>query len=110
MVKTARTKPASAFYVALIAIVVGGAGILYVMATRAKTATQPTKVDPAMLAGTKAEGYLLGSPDAQDVATARGHELRRADLLPVVMAVGHRHHLRVSTKGCFPWCNGCEFE
>ena len=64
MVKTVRNKPSSVFYVALIAIFVGGAGILYVMSTRAKEATQPTKVDPAMLAATKAEGYLLGNPDA----------------------------------------------
>ncbi|MBI2797049.1 MAG: DsbA family protein [Gemmatimonadetes bacterium] len=62
--KTVRSKPSSVFYVALIAIFVGGAGILYVMASRASAVRQPTRIDPTLLAGTKAEGYLLGRPDA----------------------------------------------
>ena len=64
MVKTVRSKPSNVFYIALVAIFVGGAGILYVMSTRAQAASQPSKVDPALLANMKAEGYLLGSPDA----------------------------------------------
>lgn len=64
MVKTVTSKSSNLFYIALAAIFVGGSGILYMMSARAQTASQPTKVDAALLANMKAEGYLLGSPDA----------------------------------------------
>ena len=64
MVAATRTKPSPIFYVVLIAIFVAGGAGLYVMASRAKVAAAPRKVDPALLANTKAEGYLLGDPNA----------------------------------------------
>lgn len=64
MVAATKTKPSAAFYMLLIAIFVAGGGGLYVMASRAKAAAAPRKVDPALLANTKAEGYLLGDANA----------------------------------------------
>lgn len=64
MVAASKSRPSAGFYVILVAIFVGGAAALGYVATRAKTVAQPKKVDPALLAQTKAEGYLIGKPDA----------------------------------------------
>ena len=62
MVAASKTRPSPVFYGALIAIFVGGAAVLGYMASRAKVAAAPRKIDPALLAATKAEGYVLGNP------------------------------------------------
>ncbi len=64
MVAKTKSRPSPAFYAMLLVIFLGGASILGYMASRAKAAAAPRKVDPALLAQTKAEGYLLGSPTA----------------------------------------------
>ena len=64
MVAATRTKPSPIFYLVLLGIFAAGAGILFVMASRAREMAAPRKIDPALLAATKAEGYLLGDPNA----------------------------------------------
>ena len=60
VVAATKTRPSPRFYALLLVIFVGGAGLLAFLASRAKVAAAPQKVDPAMLANTNAEGYLLG--------------------------------------------------
>ena len=67
---TAKAKPAPMFYVILIAIFLGGAGVLGYLATRGKPPTVTT-VD-ANLPPLQAEGYLEGSPDAPVVLVEFG--------------------------------------
>ncbi len=72
MVAASKSRPSAGFYVILVAIFVGGAAALGYVATRAKSVQQPKKIDPALLAQTQAQGYLLGKPDAPVVISEFG--------------------------------------
>lgn len=94
MVAATKTRPSPVFYAAIIAIFVGGAGILGYMASRAKVAAAPKKVDPALLAATKAEGYLLGNPTAPVIITEFGDfECPQCALFAAVTEPDVRKHL-----------------
>ena len=60
--KSRPTRSLAPFYIALGLLVVAGGAVLGTQLTKDKSA--PRTVDPAVLAGTKAQGYLYGNPDA----------------------------------------------
>ncbi|MBI3791890.1 MAG: thioredoxin domain-containing protein [Gemmatimonadetes bacterium] len=94
MVAATKSRPSANFYVLLAVIVIGGAGVLLWMATRAQTAMVAKKVDPTLLAQTKAEGYLLGNPAAPiQIAEFGDFECPQCGLFNAVTEPDVRKHL-----------------